>query len=114
MSFLVDAPWQVLNGYAVARVVPNANAQRALEVAIDAAFLAVSVPMYLNAAWTEPIWRPTGSQSGRDWMINSRVFRFEHRRPSWRTHLLSGAIFATYPLWLHLGLALGRRTATKG
>ena len=114
MSFLVDAPWQLANGYALGRVSRNEKVARALEVAIDVTFLAVSVPMYLNMECTEPIWKPTGAESGRDWMINSRVFRFEHRRPSWRTHLLSGAIFATYPLWLHLGLALGRRTATKG
>ena len=73
------------------------------------AFFAVSVPMYLNAEWTEPIWKPTGAESGRDWMINSRVFRFEHRRPTLRTHAAAAAIFATYPLWLRLGLKLGKR-----
>ena len=109
MSFLVDAPWQVVNGYAIARVSPNRTVERALEIAIDAAFLAVSVPMYLDAEWTESIWKPTGSESGRDWMINSKVFHFEHKKPTWRTHLAAAAVFATYPLWLRLGLALGRR-----
>ena len=109
MSFLIDAPWQVVNGYAIARVSPSEKVARALEVAIDATFFAVSVPMYLNMEWTEPIWKPTGAESGRDWMINSRVFRFEHRRPTWRTHAAAAAIFATYPLWLRLGLKLGKR-----
>ena len=109
MSFLVDAPWQVLNGYAIARVSPNPTVERTLAIAIDAAFLAVSVSMYFDAQWTEPIWRPTGSESGRDWMINSRVFRFEHRKPTWRTHAAAAVMFVTYPLWLRLGLALGRR-----
>jgi hypothetical protein len=112
MSFLVDAPWQVLNGYAIARVTPNEKVQRVLEVAIDATFFAVSVPMYMNAEWTEPIWKPTGAESGRDWMINSRVFRFEHRKVTWRTHAAAAAIFATYPLWLKLGLRLGKRRRT--
>jgi hypothetical protein len=109
MSFLVDAPWQVVNGYAIGRVTKNEKAQRALEVAIDATFFAVSVPMYLNAEWTEPIWKPTGAESGRDWMINSQVFHFEHKRPSWRTHLAAAALFATYPLWLRFGLKLAQR-----
>ena len=109
MSFLVDPPWLAANGYLIAKVSPNEKVERALELAVDAAFFAVSVPLYLNAEWTEGIWKPTGSESGRDWMINSRVFRFEHRRPTWLTHALSAAIFATYPLWLRLGLKLGKR-----
>ena len=108
MSFLVDPPWLALNGYLIAKVAPNETAERALELAVDAAFFAVSVPLYLNAEWTEPIWKPTGARSGRDWMINSRVFRFEHEKPSWRTHALSAAIFATYPMWLRLGLRVGK------
>ena len=109
MSFLVDAPWLAANGYLIAKVSPNEKVERALEMAIRAAFLSVSIPMYLNAKWTEPVWKPTGSRSGRDWMINSRVFTFEHERPSWKAHAISAAIFATYPLWLKLGLKLGSR-----
>jgi len=108
MSFLIDPPWLAANGYLIGRVSANRKVARALELAVDATFLAVSVPLYLNAEWTEPVWKPTGSESGRDWMINSRVFRFEHRKPMWRTHTISAAIFATYPLWLRLGLKLGR------
>ena len=109
MSFLVDPPWLALNGYLIARVSPNEKVERALELATDALFFSVSIPLYLNAAWTEPIWKPTKSVSGRDWMINSRVTRFEHEKPTWRTHALAAAIFATYPLWLRLGLKLGKR-----
>ena len=112
MSFLVDPPWLAANGYLIAKVAPNDTVERALELAVDATFLAVSVPLYLNAAWTEPIWRPTGARSGRDWMINSRVFRFEHEKPTWRTHIVSAAIFATYPLWLRLGLRVGKGRRT--
>jgi len=105
----VDPPWQVLNGYAIARVSSNGTVERALELATDALFFSVSIPLYMNAEWTEPIWKPTGATSGRDWMINSRVFRFEHRKVTWRTHAAAVAIFATYPLWLRLGLAIGKR-----
>jgi len=109
MSFLVDPPWLAANGYIIAKVSSNEKVERALELAVDATFFAVSIPMYLNAEWTEPVWKPTGSESGRDWMINSRVFHFEHKLPTWRTHAISAAIFATYPLWLKLGLKLGKR-----
>jgi len=109
VSFLVDPPWLALNGYVIGRVSPNEKVERALEIACDATFLAVSVPLYMNAGWTEGIWKPTGVESGRDWMINSRVTHFEHRAPTWRTHLAAAAIFATYPLWLRLGLKLGKR-----
>ena len=110
MSFLVDPPWLAANGYLIAKVAPNnETVQRALELAVDATFFAVSIPLYLNADWTEPVWKPTGAKSGRDWMINSRVFRFEHEKPTWRTHAVSAAIFATYPMWLRLGIAVGRK-----
>ena len=109
MSFLVDPPWLAANGYLIAKVSPNEKIERVLELVVDATFFAVSIPLYLNAEWTEPIWKPTGAESGRDWMINSRVFRFEHRRPTLRTHAAAAAIFATYPLWLRLGLKLGKR-----
>ena len=113
MSFLIDAPWQVANGYAIAKVAPNGKVARALELAIDATFFAVSVPMYMNAEWTERIWKTTGAESGRDWMINSQVLHFEHRKVTWRTHLAAAAIFATYPLWLRLGLRLGKRERAR-
>jgi hypothetical protein len=37
-------------------------------------------------------------------MLNSGVLRLEHRHPGRATHAASAAIFATYPLWLWLGL----------
>jgi hypothetical protein len=108
VSFLIDPPWQVLNGYAIAKVSPNERIERALEVATDALFFSVSIPLYMNAKWTERIWKPTGAESGRDWMINSQVFKFRHRKVTWRTHAAAAVVFATYPLWLRLGLRVGR------
>ena len=80
-----------------------------LGAATMAVFWGVSIPLYLNQGWTRPIWRACRAASGRDWMLNSGVFRFDHERVSERTHKVSAAIFATYPLWLYLGYRHGRR-----
>jgi hypothetical protein len=36
-------------------------------------------------------------------MLNSGIFRIDHRRVSWRVHAVSALVFATYPWWLRLG-----------
>jgi len=55
------------------------------------------------------VWRLCRADSGRDWMLNSGVLKLDHKHPSTRTHAVSAAIFATYPLWLWLGYRHGRR-----
>ena len=42
-------------------------------------------------------------------MINSGVLKVDAGKVSPRGHALSAAIFATYPLWLWLGLRHGQR-----
>ena len=42
-------------------------------------------------------------------MLNSGVLKLDHQHPSTRTHAVSAAIFATYPLWLYLGYRHGKR-----
>ena len=74
-----------------------------------AVFWGVSIPLYLNQRWTRPVWRACRAESGRDWMLNSGVLKLDHQRPSTRTHAVSAAIFATYPLWLYLGYRHGQR-----
>ena len=105
MSFLIDPPWLYANGRAIARSRRSAP----LAAGTMAVFWGVSIPLYLNARWTRPIWRACRAQSGRDWMLNSGVFKLDHTRPSTRTHAVSAAIFATYPLWLWLGYRHGQR-----
>jgi len=105
MSFLIDGPWLYANGRAIARTEKPAP----LAAGTMAVFWGVSIPLYLNQRWTRPVWRVCRAQSGRDWMLNSGVFKLDHRRPSRRTHAVSAAIFATYPLWLWLGLRHGKR-----
>ena len=107
MSFLIDGPWLYANGRVLART-PR-RWQRPLGLATIAAFLGVSVPLYLDMPWTGPIWRACRARSGRDWMINSGVLRFDAVRAGRRTHAVSALIFATYPVWLWLGLRKGRR-----
>ena len=107
MSFLIDGPWLYANGRAIAKVAPEKAAP--LGVATMAVFWGVSVPLYLNARWTERIWRACRARSGRDWMLNSGVLRIDPENTTRRTHVISALIFATYPLWLALGVRHGKR-----
>ena len=42
-------------------------------------------------------------------MINSGVLKLDADHAATRGHAISAAIFATYPLWLWLGLRHGKR-----
>ena len=110
MSFLIDPAWLYANGRAYAALAPE-RAQGRTAAALGAAtmgtFWAVSVSLYLNKRWT----RPCGgcrAEDGRDWMLNSGVFRFDHRDAGPGTHAVSAALFATYPV-----LALARPGAGR-
>jgi hypothetical protein len=104
MSFLIDPPWLYVTGVAYGRLMPERTpAARAVHTATAGAFLATSISLYLDRPWTRPIWRACRAESGRDWMLNSGVFKFEHRRVGRAAHLISTLIFATYPWWLWLG-----------
>jgi hypothetical protein len=108
MSFLIDPPWLYANGRVIAASVPD-RAQRPLAAATVVTFLGVSISLYAERPWTRPIWSLCRARSGRDWMLNSGVLRIDVHRVGRRTHAASAAIFATYPLWLWLGLRAGRR-----
>jgi hypothetical protein len=109
VSFLIDPPWLYANGRAIAALTPDSRSAAAIGAATVGAFWAVSIPLYANRRWTQPIARACRAEDGRDWMLNSGVFRFDHRNPGRVTHAVSAAIFATYPLWLWLGWRDGRR-----
>jgi hypothetical protein len=110
MSFLIDPPWLYATGVAYGRLMPERTpAARAVHTATASAFLATSISLYLDRPWTRPIWRACRAESGRDWMLNSGVFRFDHRRAGPRAHAISTLLFATYPWWLLLGEKVGRR-----
>jgi hypothetical protein len=107
MSFLIDPPWLYANGRVLATQVPPEQRDK-LAAATLGVFLVTSISLYLDRRWTTPIWRLVRARSGRDWMLNSGVFKLDADRAGTPTHLVSGALFATYPLWLWLGLRHGQ------
>ena len=112
MSFLIDPPWLYANGEAYARAAPESaqgGVAKATGAVTIAAFWITSISLYLNLPWTKPIWKACGAKSGRDWMLNSGVVGFDHKRPGPPTHVISALLFASYPLWLCLGWDHGRR-----
>lgn len=107
-SFLVDPPLLFGSGFLTGRLFGRrGRVARGVEAGTLAVFWATSVSLYLNLPWTRWIWEMVRADSGRDWMINSGVFRFEHRNPRPAVHALSAAILATYPVWLRLGVMAG-------
>jgi hypothetical protein len=112
MSFLIDPPWLYATGRLYGRLMPERTpAARAVHTATAGAFLATSISLYMNREWTRPIWEGCRAEDGRDWMLNSGVLRFDNRRASRRTHLVSALLFASYPWWLRLGEHAGRSRA---
>ena len=112
MSFLIDPPWLYTGGEAYPRLAPEAAQGRraaALGAATIGVFWLVSVSLYLNREWTDPIARACRAEDGRDWMLNSGVFSFDHRRAGSRTHAVAALLFLTYPVWLWLGYRRGLR-----
>jgi hypothetical protein len=111
MSFLIDPPWLYANGRAYGRLTreaPDAKRDALMGAATMALFWGVSISLYQERRWTRPLWRACRASSGRDWMLNSGVLRLDWRRARSPTHLLSAAIFATYPYWLWRGFRAGR------
>ena len=113
MSFRIDPPCLYASGRAYAALAPErAQGRRtaaAAGAAMMAAFWAVSVSLYLNRRWTNPIWKACRAEDERDWRLNSGVFRFDHAHAGPATHAASAALFASNPLWLWLGWSHGRR-----
>lgn len=109
MSFLADPPLLVVSGAAIERLARRPDEAESADRAVLALFLGVSGLLYVNAPGLRWFWRGLGAASGRDWMINSGVTRFEHRRPAGWVHVLAIALFALYPRWLRLGHRLGAR-----
>lgn len=108
MSFLIDPPLLYSSGRTYRRLTESSPPSVSRDMAVGALFMAVfwgvSVGLYLEQGWTRPVWRMCRAASGRDWMLNSGVLRLDWRKASARTHVISAIIFATYPLWLWLGM----------
>lgn len=102
VSFLLDPPLLMASGATIERALPAAWRGSAA-VGASAVFVGVSVAIYQNAPVVSLLARPFGSSSGRDFMWNSGVLRIQTERMGPGAHVVAAAIFATYPLWLHLG-----------
>ena len=112
MSFLIDPPWLYANGRVYAALAPERAQGRtaaAAGAATMAVFWAVSISLYLDKAWTGPVWRLCRAAGGRDWMLNSGVLRLDPDAAGPRTHAVSALLFASYPYWLWRGWRDGRR-----
>ena len=109
MSLLADPPLLFANGEAYARLVPRRANDRAVGIGVVGLFWAVSISLYLNAAWTRPLWPLLPGRDGRDFMVNFPGLRVNTRRAGRRLDWVAAAVFATYPLWFWLGLTHGRR-----
>lgn len=114
MSFLIDPALLYAGGrtYRSATSASAADADTlatpARDVAVGVAFMAVfwgiSIGLYLDHGWTKPVWKLCRARSGRDWMLNSGVLRIDETAVGRPTHVVSALLFATYPLWLWLGM----------
>lgn len=109
MTLLIDPPLLVAAGAVVERLVDDERWRRRLRVGVTAAAAATGVAYYTNARWTRPTWRLLSIESGRDWMLNTWLFDFEHERPDPIVHVAAGVAFLAYPAWTLLGRRLGRR-----
>lgn len=115
MSFLIDPPWLYATGRVYGRLMPErTSTARAVHTATAGVFLATSISLYANLPWTRRIWEACHAEDGRDWMLNSGVFKIDHKRAGRRTHLLSALAFTTYPWWLWLGERAGRARTRGG
>jgi len=113
-SFLIDGPWLLSIGWIMGKILNKAvedaddrkKAQLGLSIATIVIFYVTSISLYFNMEWTRWIWEMCGAESGRDWMINSGVFNFDHENVSGKGHVLAALMFATYPVWLKAGFKL--------
>jgi hypothetical protein len=113
-SFLIDPPWLVSLGFLYAkltdRFIPEedkkAKVRKFLDISTIGMFYVTSISLYFNKEWTRWLWEMCKAESGRDWMINSGVFHFDHENVSPAGHAVCASLFAVYPLALKLGYKL--------
>ena len=111
MSFYADPVLLFLDGEAHARLPESAQggAAKLGGGAAVAVMLAAGIGSYLDAGWTEPMWKPFGAKNGTDFMVAWPFAHGRRRRRSARTDAIAAAVFATYPLAWWLGWDHGRR-----
>ena len=116
-SFLIDPPWLVSLGYLYAKATSKLvkdegkrlKTRKFLDYSTIGIFYVTSISLYFDLEWVRWIWEMVNAKSGRDWMINSGVFKFDYENVSPKGHAICAGIFATYPLALKLGYKLAER-----
>ncbi|MBU4194339.1 MAG: hypothetical protein KKF66_05015 [Actinobacteria bacterium] len=116
-SFLIDGPWLVSLGWMMGKLVnrfvddedQNKKVKGLLGVTTLLMFWVTSISLYFNMGWVRWMWEMCGAESGRDWMINSGVFNFDHENVDTKGHIIAALLFATYPIWLKVGFMLAER-----
>lgn len=86
-------------------------------------FYAGSLSLYFNLPYANFLYRIAeffplmgSSPSGFNFMINSGIFHIPYTKPEdapFYLHLVAGFIFATYPVWLYLGIKSGEKIFKK-
>ncbi len=125
-SFLLDAPLLIIIGFIIAfvciRLLKAIAHPRAsiwiLSIITMALFYYASVSLYFSMPYVDWLHEFAAlfpyiseSPSGFHFMINSGILNIDYVNPEdapYYLHLISGVIFASYILWLYLGVRLGR------
>jgi hypothetical protein len=114
MSFLIDPFLLVVCGAVIVwlrnrglyRVTPHVT--KILGGLVLAMFWVIAGSLYLNLGWFDWMWLWTGrAVTGRDFMINSCVFRFEYTFTSGVIDVVALVLFGLYPVWLYCGVFIG-------
>ncbi|MCL4313383.1 MAG: hypothetical protein M1131_04505 [Actinobacteria bacterium] len=113
MSFLIDPPVLFGTGVGIESYIADRKKALMTEGVIATGFVITSISLYLDAKWTKPIWKVCGAKSGRDWMLNSGVFKFNTDKVSNKVHVVAAVLFASYPFWIHLGRKVGSKFITE-
>ena len=114
-SFLIDPFLLVALGglvvYVSGKLVLKGMVRRLLVIVLCVLTLGIfyvcSVSLYLDSPWIGWMWRLCGAETGRDWMLNSGVLHFDYVNTPVYGHLIGGALFVLYPVWLYGGILLG-------
>jgi len=120
-SFLIDGPWLLSIGFITGKILnkfvedqdDKKRARFWITLATVVGFWITSISLYFNMEWVRWMWEMCGAESGRDWMINSGVFNFDHENVTTKGHLICALIFSTYPIWLMAGFKLAGEGKTE-
>ena len=107
MSFLIDGPWLYANG----RATPAPATRRPpLAAGTLAGLLGGERPALPRPPLDAPdLARPAARAAGATGCSTPASCRSTPSAPARATHAISAALFATYPLWLWLGVRHGER-----